>query len=423
VSGVSCVQAKDGDHVFVNAKRVVPLCEPVEPHNTARQLISQAKLTGPSNALLASMAAGNGFFGVDNLDEHLTIQANDLRERWQQLVESCVARLERSVMALSSNEKLCAAINTHIDRLKTTKACDVAAGHTSLFRTDLHKDLETPFVFPVLQLGVTPVSEATEQCAMLFDPSQRDSLPNSFAEFKVVEIQTKGSLMTVALRPFIVARKSAAITAIDEGCNPILSTRGAAVAVKLSKRSLGPATFGVFSDSKIDFVANALLPVADMVMWTSVFPRAYEDCVLNGFFPSAHAIDMVYALKEVGIPVCKEWLDTQMLSGRGVLIYHAGDSETLVEPSNGCGPVPNLFKNAYQALSEGSFELESLKLPDGKNLEIRVVYEGVLDNVKASPAIVSSTDAGEAHLAEIAAAVDSPLREFLRASVVYAVAV
>jgi hypothetical protein len=115
-----------------------------------------------------------------------------------------------------------------------------------------------------------------------------------------------------------------------------------------------------------------------------------------------------------------------MLGGRGVFIHTPSDDQLMIEPQTGCGPVPVLKSSGYQAVSEGSFDFEGLRVSEGKQRKFYVVYDGVSQNVCANDKISTDTDAGESHVATVAAAArdDGSVRDFLRHDcVVYAVAV
>ena len=97
-----------------------------------------------------------------------------------------------------------------------------------------------------------------------------------------------------------------------------------------------------------------------------------------------------------------------------------------MDPSAGIGPSPSLTRNNYQAISEGSFDFESLKPPEGKTTKFYVVYLNCSANVKNAPSISTSVDDGERHLADIIpeARGDGDIKAFLKHdALVYAVAV
>ena len=74
----------------------------------------------------------------------------------------------------------------------------------------------------------------------------------------------------------------------------------------------------------------------------------------------------------------------------------------------------------------GGLDFDSLKGPDGKEIQFFVVYEGCNNSVRKLPGVSTSAEEGEAHLVDILPAMreDSDMKAFLREdALVYAVAV
>jgi len=301
-----------------------------------------------------------------------------------------------------------------------------AAAGDAIFLSDIGKDELTPYVAPIVQVGAKPGYEITDFCAALFDPERRDRLPSSFVEGKVKSVDVNGNLIRVVFKIFIVADRAAAVAAVAEGSSPVLTSTTAAACVKFSKKSAGQELFGTANSVKFDFAVKETLPYADMAVWASIYPRGAEDVQLDGHFVNTNGIDMAGGIAKVGAAVSMEWLDKSMLSGRGVFIHSAPDGVQLIDVSDKAGPPPTLSKNGYQALSESSFDFDSLKSPPGKTRKFVVLYSGVSKNVAASPSIATDTEAGQAHLEEIvtAAREDADLKAFLREdALVYCIAV
>ena len=147
---------------------------------------------------------------------------------------------------------------------------------------------------------------------------------------------------------------------------------------------------------------------------------------MDGHFTSTAGFDIVSAIKRVGIIISQEYLDKNMLGGRGVLIHKHADDANLIEPMAGIGPAPTLSKNGYQAVSEGSFDFDSLTPPDGKETKFFVIYSGCGHNVVNKTSITTNVDDGEAHINDIVPSMreDGDVKAFLKENaLVYAIAV
>jgi len=169
-----------------------------------------------------------------------------------------------------------------------------------------------------------------------------------------------------------------------------------------------------------------LMFTMDHVAIAHVFPRPADSVSVECHFTPTVGYDLVDGITKVGIAVSQEWINSNMLGGRGLLIHKHNDDAELVDPVPGIGPSPSLTKQYYQAVSEGSFDFDSLKPPEGRTTKFYVVYSGCSANVKNTPTVTTSVDEGERHLADIVPAVrdDGDIKAFLKDdALVYAVAV
>jgi hypothetical protein len=219
--------------------------------------------------------------------------------------------------------------------------------------------------------------------------------------------------------------KTAAILAAQDNVNPVLYSSNSAACVKMTKKSVGQELVGSIVDSKIEMGLKEIIPYCNQAPFGSVYPRGADDVQIDGHFASSSCFDFRDGIMKAGIQVSQNWLDSSMLSGRGVFIHSDIEGQTKVEVSATAGPSPVLAKMAYQALSEGSFDFDSLRVPPGTARKYFVVYDGCSTNVAKDSSLSTSVDSGENHLNQIVgvAREDTNLKDFLREDcLVYAVA-
>ena len=432
VSGVSCELARTGVQLYTNAKRITPLsATPVAPGDVAKNIINSA-ISAPaqqSASLLLSMCMG-GFFGSDFNEPALQQQADACRSRWTQFVEGTAAKLDAVALALGKDDSVAATVkmlSANAERIKALSADAVATG-TPLFQIDNQRDCLTPYSAPIVQRGVQPAAElsvgAGQMCLDLFDAEKRDRLPSSFVEGKLSNVTTRGNLVQLDFRLFFVFDRTAASLALQDGRNPILTSQMAAASCKFSKKTLGPELLGTNVDAKIEMAAKEVLPVCDMALHASVFPRGADDVSLDGHFVGTNGIDLADGIKKVGIQVSEKWLDSSMLSSRGVYIHTPPEGVDVVEVAATAGPPPVLAKQGYQAVTESSFDFDSLAAPPGRARHFYVIYDGSRSAVAAKPSLATTVDDGEQHMLEVAKdKANGDLKNFLKnGSLIYAVA-
>jgi hypothetical protein len=431
VSGIGASFGKNGPDglLFTNAKKVSPSTGVIAPGDAAQALIDvacSAKVMAASTFLWSSVMGG--FHGLTYSEPVHQLQVDILSGKWAQLVQGSASKCEALAMSLGTDPSVAstvAALQGQAARIKEIKHEDAAMG-APVFMIDLPKDCMTPYQAPLVQLGLSPSnSEMLKFTSMLFDSDQRAKLPNSFTEAKVVNVAFQGNLVTLDFRIFYVSDRAAAGAAVADGINPLLYTHKPAASVKISKKTLGGEMLGTVVDKKIEFATREVIKYCDMAVWAPIFPRGPDDSSLNGHFGNTNGIDIKTGILRAGIAVSSEWLDKNMLNGRGVMVYTALDGVTTVE-SNGNPPV--ISKNYIQALSETSWDISKLRkqCPANKRLEFRVLYDGCSGDVAKSDKIAESVEAGEAHLADVVpmAREDGDVEAFLlEDSLVYAIAV
>tara|TARA_B110001452_G_scaffold267136_1_gene275925 strand:- start:9597 stop:11492 length:1896 start_codon:yes stop_codon:yes gene_type:complete len=414
--------------LYTNAKKIQPLQAAVPPGLVAVNLIEEAcspAVQATSSLLLSSCM--HGFFGLNYDQKALADQAKCFMDKWESLVNNTAVKLD-SIAAVHTGDDAAtvgSAILAHATRVRGISPSDAAQG-MAIFNCDMQKDCVTPYVAPIVQRGVKPGAVAGDMCMALFDATRRSSLPTSFCDAIVADVSFKGNLIQVDYRLFFIGDKDMAIEAIQNQENPLLKTTNAAASVKMSKRSFGPETLGTVVSSKIEMGTKELMFTMDHTAIAHVFPRPADSISVDGHFTSTVGYDLVDGITKVGIAVSQEWIDANMLGGRGVLIHKHNDDAELVDPTAGIGPAPSLTKQLYQAVSEGSFDFDSLKPPEGKTTKFYVVYSGCSANVKNTPTVATSVDEGERHLSDIVPAVrdDGDIKAFLKDdALVYAVAV
>lgn len=414
--------------LYTNAKKIQPLQAPVPPGLVAANLIEEAcsPAVQATSALLLSSCM-HGFFGLKYDQKALADQAKCFTDKWESVIHNTAVKLD-SIAAVHTGDDAAtigSAVLAHATRVRGISPSDAAQG-MAIFNCDLQKDCVTPYVAPIVQRGVKPGAVAGDMCMALFDAKRRSSLPTLFCDAIVADVSFKGNLIQVDYRLFFIGDKDMAIEAIQNKKNPLLKTTKAAASVKMSKRSFGPEILGTVVASKIEMGTMELMFTMDHTAIAHVFPRPADSISVDGHFTPLVGYDIVDGITKVGIAVSEEWINSNMLGGRGVLIHKHNDDAELVDPAAGIGPSPSLTKQYYQAVSEGSFEFDSLKPPEGKTTKFYVVYSGCSANVKNTPTMATSVDEGERHLADIVPAVrdDGNIKAFLKDdALVYAVAV
>jgi hypothetical protein len=414
--------------LYTNAKKIQPLQAPVPPGLVAANLIEEAcspAVQATSSLLLSSCM--HGFFGLNYDQKALSYQAKCFTDKWESVIHNTAVKLD-SIAAVHTGDDAAtigSAVLAHATRVRGISPSDAAQG-MAIFNCDLQKDCVTPYVAAIVQRGVKPGAVAGDMCMALFDAKRRSSLPTSFCDAIVADVSFKGNLIQVDYRLFFIGDKDMAIEAIQNKENPLLKTANAAASVKMSKRSFGPEILGTVVSSKIEMGTKELMFAMDHTAIAHVFPRPADSISVDGHFTPLVGYDLVDGITKVGIAVSQEWINSNMLGGRGVLIHKHNDDAELVDPAAGIGPSPSLTKQYYQAVSEGSFDFDSLKPPERKTTKFYVVYSGCSANVKNTPTVATSVDEGERHLADIVPAVrdDGDMKAFLKDdALVYAVAV
>lgn len=428
VTGVSCSFGKTGTgNLYTNAKKITPLQGVVQPGMAAANVINHLSSASAqqTSAFLLSATVG-GFFDTTYTEPANAKQAAVFKTKWADFVESALTKCETLASVYSSTDKtVSTALSAHAARIKEISAEEAAQG-AALFNVDLQKDCITPYVAAIVQRGCSPGSVLHGQCADLFDAKKRDSLPPMFCDGKVVGVQFRGNLAQVDYRLSVVGDKDAAIADIKEGKMPVLQFENPTVSVKMSLRSVGPEVVGSLIKSKIEMCLQELMPYMNHVSLASVFPRSSTANTVDGHFTTTAGFDVANGIAKVGAQISKKWLDKEMLGGRGVLIHKVPDDVEVIEPASGIAPAPVLSKAGYQAVSEGSFDFDSLTAPEGKNIEFYVIYSGCATNVANKPSIATSVDDGEDHLSDIVPSMreDGDIKAFLKENaIVYAIAV
>jgi len=427
VSNVSCTYGKGSNKIWVNAKKIQAISPVIRPGGIPRFIMSEmcsASAQNTATVLLSSTM--HGFFGLSYDEAVVAEQATEIKDKWNAIVSNAASKCESlAAIAKSTDEDLSNALTANANRIYNISGHDAAQG-MQLFNNDLPKDCTTQYVAPIVVRGVAPGGTSGYFCNTLFDASKRNSLPPSFCEGLVVAVKTAGNLITVDYRLFFVANRDKAIDATKAMKNPVLQSENTAASTKMSVRTVGPEMVGSLVKAKVEMAINETMYVMDHVAFVSIFPRAASDISVDGYFTNTSGYDFCSGVMKVGVRVSQEYIDKIMMGGRGVFIHKNADGVELIDPLSGTGPQPTLSKNLYQAVSEGSFDFDSLNAPDGMEMRYYVVYAGCGDNVKNTPEICTSVDEGERHIGNIVAAVrnDGDAKSFLRDdAIVYVVAV
>jgi hypothetical protein len=431
VTGCNATFNKSGTMTFSNAKKITPLLsEPVAPGSVAANIIAESRIPSVQRtaALLYSMHMG-GFFENEYPEVAHQQQADCAKAMWQQVVEGAASRCESLALSLRSDtdsQETVAALQSSAQRIRSLSAQDVASG-APLFNVYVNENCVTPYQAPIVQFGVTATKPVPEFCRNLIKSDTRNQVPSSFVDAKVKEVTFKGLLIQLAFQLWFCFDKTSAALAIQDGKCPILRhTDITSVSCKFSKRRIGPELFGVLADAKIEMVAKEVLPFANMALWTNISPRSTYDTQLESHWTDTNGIDLIDGVCKVGVQISEKWLDTNMLSGRGVHIWTPVEDLQYIEAVVTAGPSPTLIKNCIQALTECAFEFDSLKTPSDKTKKFFIVYDECSKDIEANPSVVQDVEKGEFHMDNLISAQDNQksAKDFIKEKcVVYAVAV
>jgi hypothetical protein len=436
LSGISCVFGpkpnKDGIlPIYVNAKKVQPIQSPVASGMAAKSIITNfksSKFQNLTSFLLSLCCHGfynsNGEFAYTN-PEHIE-QAEVFEKSWKKLLDIASEKCDNlASIQHAGNTDVINILKGHATRLRAMSSQE-AAKEGKIFECDIQDQCATPYISPIVQSGVELHENGGVLCKSLHNSSLNKSLPPRFCEAVVKNIQFKGSLITVEYGLYFVGDTEKAIDAVKNEKGPILCTPDHANAlVKISMKKFGPEVIGSYERNKIEVVIKETMYVMDHAATAHIFPAAFDCEYLDGHFSSTAGYDMIDGISKVGVQVSQEWINDKMLGGRGVLIHKHPDDVELV-PSNLplTGPVPTLSKNWYQALSEGSFDWDSLSPTNESTIKFYVIYDGCKENVKNVPSINISIESGQQHIESICLVMrdDNDIKSFLRNDcVVYAI--
>ena len=152
VSGVCCEFGKTGTALYTNAKRIMPLHDPVPAGEAAKYIINAARSPTAmvGNSFLLSMCM-KGFFGLNYNEAYHQQQADACKAKWMQLTKGTAAKLENVALSLlQENADSINALEAHAARVRSIAPEDAAAG-TPLFNIDLQKDCITPYTAAIVQ--------------------------------------------------------------------------------------------------------------------------------------------------------------------------------------------------------------------------------------------------------------------------------
>jgi hypothetical protein len=412
ISGVSCAFSKTGDSLWTNAKKVVPLLEPFEQCDTAKVMVGE--FSRPMVQLTAAFLLSstmNGFFGSGHdLDETLKHQSDTCKQLWESFVANTAVKCDAVAAAISGDvdRKISAdAMVAQAARIRAISPADAASG-ALLFTTHLKDNLATPYVAPIIQKGFEPGSEYGTAILNLYDDNinKRDSVPKSFVEGHVNQVECKGNLIQLGYRLRFVFDSDKAKEAIASGHDDwFLDSQTTVAAVKLSKRTLGPEVIGTVNDSKIEMFCEQVMPVMDHVALAHVFPHDPSSMDVKSFFSRTTGFDAVDGIRKAGVPISKEFIKEQMCESGTSHIFDGQTDVKTVDPLPGCGPIPTLAKAGYRAISEESWYLKDLEHDKegrtDKTIKFFCIYGGSRDNNKRQPGVDMPVDVGEALLREV----------------------
>ena len=377
-------------------------------------------------AFTASMAA-NGFFETSQLNPAQKIQAEACQALWKRVTEGAADRLK--IMAEGKSEEVADILSTHESRIRNnTPADQVASGNNFLFVTDQYDST----ICPLVMSGATPWDPNPGLLTKLLEGGEAaSSLPNSFCIARNTNIEIRGGAMQVEFGGLLIFDKESALEAIDAGADEPWLQVPLAGSVTITMTNMAHK-IGNRIQAKTQMAVKEILPYADEACFAKM--HHLEAGGVKSEFPegSGKFISMPSTLAKTSILVTEEFVKKSLCGGGDTYAPDDLDpSKTSLYdmPADANGLMPSLKTHYYKELTFATFStsnFEDAPKETGRELQYRVIYEGVTNDLSHNKALASDAVKGEEHLTTAQSMDDenSTMKKFLMNNcLVYAVLV
>ena len=404
VTGITAVAKRDSNNdileVYFNASRVKPANDTkVAKSDVAAAVIKAISASKIQEAgAFGATACFDGFF-ADNLsaglDDAQVEQADEAHLMWEQLRNDALEQL--TGLADKADGPARDALLAHVDRVTTFSAADLASGRKKLFE---HTKYDATYL-PCVQQGLTATCNVPGQIQALFEANDAaDALPKRTFGYAVNNHEVRGGALHIEGLLAVVVNSKKARDALGAGVstNPMLGSASSALAYTLSLKQVS-AVVGTQLRSKICVWLDEVLSVSKHAVFPCVLASSDPDAAsIESDFPLSGAlfVEMHSSLKNASALVSKETVSKILCGGGGVYVAprvkENGKEAERLELFPGA-ELPYLEMHKFQELISTSFDLSNWASMD---LEFRVVYPGVLENVRAEAAEAAEADGADA---------------------------
>ena len=409
ISGVHAnfATGKSGiESLYVNALGCTPIqSTKFTPGEAAEQMImlnSQSEMHKRA-AFTASMAA-NGFFNTDGLNPAQKIQAEACQVQWKRVTEGAADRLK--IMAEGKSEEVAGILGEHEARIRNnTPADQVASGNNFLFVTDQYDCT----IAPIVMKGASPWDPNPGMLTQLLENGDAAlGLPDSFCIARNTNIEIKGGAMQVEWGALLIFDKEAALEAIDAGADEPWLPVPLAGSVTITMTNMAHK-IGNRIQAKTQMAVKEILPYADEACFAKM--HNLEGGGVKSEFPegSGKYISMPGTLAKTSILVTEDFVK-KSLCGGGDTYAPADLDPTKVSlydmPADANGLMPSLNTHYYKELTFVSFSttnFEDAPKETGRELQYRVLYEGVTNDLSQNKDLCSDSAKGIEHLGTVQA--------------------
>jgi hypothetical protein len=406
IAGVIAVLGKPNGGIaptYFNAGSATPLSSADCAFSSLAKAFGGAGLA-KTTATLLSMSS-HGFFGAQ-LSEEQDRQAQVFRDNWTAHLESIQRSLEN--MQAGASGALLAGLEALSACLAEAKPAQVAAGAQML---PVNEEYSAPAA-AILVEARHPWKKTPPAVEALMEGNS--NLPETFAACVVSgveKLKSTGYNLTLSLA--LVGSKTQAEKDFAAGKNPLLVVPGGAAFTTSLKQF--PPIFGTNVVSKLEIATQELLPFAAFATAVTVgAPAQVGQETVCGFARAPLTVDLKATLQKAAVLVSDGFVKTVLFECGNIFVEDEVPSEKMP------GDTPTYMADGFQECTR-TCKIANLA-KEGTSREWRVVYDGSSKNLTEQ--LVSSSEAGEAHLKDMAAAVEKDLRSFLaRECLIYALSV
>ncbi|MGZ0213805.1 MAG: hypothetical protein ACKVI4_15135 [Actinomycetales bacterium] len=417
VRGVNCAfgNGKNSDKIYVNANKITCLNDkPLEQWEMPGAFMTAAlSMNIMKWSAFAWSMAMNGFEGI-HFDEapELEEQADACRALWSAAQTMTADRVEN--MANSQTGVLAETLQGHSVRIRETSMGTLVQGG----RFFLEENYDS-FFAPIVQTGLSPFNRMPTpmQKIRTGDSKNCEDLPDYFMTATVANVtfSPEGKRVDIEFKlQWIFDKTKALAQKRDNEKTPILHTGavgGAATQIMMAEFA---HCMGTMHKVKAAWLAQQIIPVAEMVVWARVFSKNPYEAGLTSEWPQMWTIDVPKTLSN-GILVSEAFVKKHLCGGNTMYVQDALKAEDKFDMPKDTNDMPIFEEARYQELTYVGWKFPNLKVPKSYKREFRVFYDGAvtaLSNPEHGPPLTQDATKGEEHLETIGHAIVKEDEEF-----------